>query len=135
MASNIYALAALPWALILIHFIESSLHFAIISNQAEKIWWNRLWHIEFFRLWVIIYLMLWAVGVPETVLLAGGISRLVVFPIRLNLFRELPWYHLGTKGIDAIVGRLPVTGRKIYFVVLGCAVLALAVVHTVRVLM
>lgn len=134
MATNLYALAALPWALILIHFIESSLHFAIISNQAEKIWWNRLWHIEFFRLWVLIYLMLWAVGVPETVLLAGAVSRLVVFPIRLNLFRQMPWYHLGTKGIDAIVGRLPIAARKVYFALLALVMLILAVMHTVRVL-
>lgn len=132
MGTSIYALLALPWLVIWLHYIEASLHFAIISNQGEKSWWNRLWHIEFFRIWCIVYIIIWALGAPAGIIAIGGLARLSVFAIRLNWLRCMPWYHLGSKGIDRFAGWLPPNGRKIYFIILLAATLSLAVVETVK---
>lgn len=132
MASSIFTLAALPWLIILIHYFEAGLHFAIISNQGDRFWWNRLWHIEFFRLWAGVYLILLIAGVNPGTLLVGVLARLCVFPVRLNLLRDKEWFYLGKHGIDALVSWLPPTGRKSYFAMVIAAMITFAVLETVK---
>ena len=94
------------FALILIHVWEAKLHKHIIRSGGEYPHHrdhNKRWHIDFVVLWVLIYALIYFFTGDAWGLVLGGLGRLCIFPIVLNVMLENPIHHLGSRGIDKIL--------------------------------
>lgn len=90
-----------------IHIFEAFAHYNIIKGltrcgQPEKE--NRLWHLGFFMMWgmlsvliILIDFRLW----PLIPLISA--SRLLIFPISLNILRGKSPVYLSEKGMDGVM--------------------------------
>lgn len=113
---TLFAISALPWLIIWIHFFEAAVHYAIINGQSpDKPHWNRNWHHLFFRFWILVYFLLFTIGVEWHVLLMGMVARQFIFSSRLNYLRGKPFAYVSVNGTDKYFGMLPDKFRKVLF--------------------